>query len=349
MKLSKLITLTILTFTIWSCQKEELFLEPINDLPDNKAVTGRSSLYPSISLNFNLESSTSKMGGFAGQSMTFFNGYLWLVGGDNGNTPPWTSNSEVWRSPNGIDWKLVTSNLFDERRNHSLIVFKNKMWLIGGINNDGEVLSDIWNTKDGIHWNRINSLNPLLDIGQNSSVVFNDRIYVFRGNGRTNQEVWSTSDGSNWRMETDNAFPVRSHYKTVVFNGFINVYGGLIRGGELTNEVWASPDGSYWYQKRPADAIFDARINHTATVFDGKVWVVGGESWDTSGSRTFYGDIWYSTNMKYWSKYDGKPPFYKGLQSHESLVYDDKLWVFGGYRPDGSMASILSNNIWSVD
>lgn len=349
MKLSKLIPLTILTFVIWSCQKEELFLEPTHTLPEDKAVAGRASLYPSVTLDFNLESSNSAMGGFAGQSMTLFKGYLWLVGGDNGNTPPWTSNSEVWRSPNGKDWKLVTSNLFDERRNHSLIVFKNKMWLIGGINNAGEVLSDIWYTTDGIHWKRINSDNPLLDIGQNSSVVFNDKIYVFRGNGRTNQEVWSSSDGSNWRMETDNAFPARSHYKTVVFNGFIYVYGGLIRGGGLTNEVWASPDGSYWYQKRPADAIFDARINHTATVFNRKVWVMGGESWDASGSRTFYGDIWYSTNMKYWSKYNGKPPFYKGLHSHESLVYNDKLWVFGGYRPDGSMASILTNNIWSVD
>ena len=349
MKLSKLIIMTILTIVMWSCQKEEILLDPTNGQQDYKVVSGRASFYPSVTLDFNLETSNTHMGGFAAQSMTLFNGYLWLVGGDNANTPEWTSNSEVWRSTNGKDWKIVTSNLFDERRNHSLIVYKNKMWLIGGINNVGEVLSDIWNTTDGIHWKRVNSLNPLLDIGQNSSVVFNNRIYVFRGNDRANEEVWSTSDGSNWIMETDNAFPVRSHYKTLVFNGFIYVFGGWIRGGELTNEVWASPDGSYWYQKRPADAIFEARINHTATVFDGKVWVMGGESWNASGSSTFYGDIWYSTNMKYWSKYDGKPHFYKGLQSHESLVFKDKLWIFGGYRPDGSMASILTKNIYSVD
>lgn len=346
LKLSIAISLIVL---ICSCQKEELLPEPADNPLDNKAVSGRASLYPSITLDFNLETSNSQMGGFAGHSITLFNDYLWLVGGDNSHTPPYTSNSEVWRSPNGKDWKLVTSNLFAERRNHSLLVFKKKMWLIGGINNAGEVLSDIWNTTDGIHWNRVKSLNPLTEIGQNSSVVFNDRLYVFLGNGREHEQVWSSADGSVWRMETDNAFPVRSHYKTVVFNGFIYIYGGLIRGGELTNEVWASPDGSYWYQKRPGTAIFEGRINHTATAFDGKVWVIGGESWDASGKRTFYGDIWYSTNMKYWSKYDGKPPFYKGLQSHESLVYKDKLWVFGGYRPDGSMASILTSNIWSLD
>ena len=346
MRTLKLITAISFLLTFISCQKEELFQ---NDSFEEEAVAGRASFYPTTTLDFNLESSNSNMNGFASHSMTYFNGYLWLVGGDNGHTPPWSLHSEVWRSPNGIDWKLVTANLFDERRNHSLIVFKNKMWLIGGINNDSEVLSDIWNTSDGIHWNRVKSLSPLREIGQNNSVVFKNRIYVFIGNGRVNEEVWSSSDGINWRMETDNAFPVRSHYKTVVFKGYMYVISGWIRGGELTNEIWASPNGSYWYQTKPATTIFDARINHTATVFDGKVWVIGGQSWEPSGTRNFYGDVWYSSNMKYWTKYDGKPPFYKGLESHESLAYKDKLWIFGGYRPDGSMASILSDRTWSVE
>lgn len=336
-------SLLVMTF---SCQKEEIYPE---QQVDERGVAGRASLYPDASLDFNLENKTTEMGGFAAQSMTLFNNYLWLVGGDNSHTPSWTNNSEVWSSRNGIDWKLVTADLFDARRNHSLLVFKNKMWLIGGINNDGEVLSDIWNTSDGIHWKRVKSLNPLIEIGQNSSVVFNDRLYVFLGNGREHEQVWSSADGSVWRLETDNAFPVRSHYKTVVFNGFIYVFGGWIRGGELTNEVWASPDGIYWYQQNPATPIFEGRLNHTATAFDGKVWVMGGESWDASGTRTFYGDIWYSPNMKYWTKYNGKLPFYKGLHSHESLVYNNRLWIFGGYRPDGSMADIITDNIWSVE
>ncbi len=349
MKTVKLITLVTMIALIFSCQKEELLLETEDNLQDEKAIAGRASFHPKMTLDFNLESNTTEMGGFAAHSMTYFNGYLYSVGGDNSHTPPWTLHSEIWRSSNGRDWKLVTSNLFAERRNHSLLVFNNKMWLIGGINNTGEILSDIWNTTDGVHWNRVNSKNPLIDIGQNNAVVFKERLYVFLGNGRANEEVWSSSDGMNWRMETDNAFSVRSHYKTIVFNGFIYVFGGLMRDGELTNEVWASPDGRYWYQKNPATSIFEARINHTVSVFDNKVWVIGGQSWDTTGTRTFFGDIWYSKDLKYWSKYDGKPPFYKGLESHESIAYNNKLWIFGGYRPDGSMASILSGRIWSFD
>ncbi|WP_339840298.1 kelch repeat-containing protein [uncultured Maribacter sp.] len=349
MKAIKIITTISIALIILSCQKEELYLEPSSNQLDSQSLSGRTLFESNVNLNFNLETTSSEMGGFAGQSMTLFKDQLWLVGGDNSHTPPWNSNSKVWKSNNGINWKLVTSNLFEERRNHSLLVFKNKMWLIGGINNTGEILSDIWNTTDGIHWTRVRSLSPLTEIGQNNSIVFKKRLYVFLGNGRQNEEIWSSSDGINWRIETDNAFPVRSHYKTIVFDGYIYVIGGWIRGAELTNEVWASADGSHWHQNRPATTIFENRINHTATIFDGKVWVIGGESWDKSGARTFYGDIWYSSNMKYWFKYDKKQPLYKGLQSHSSLNYNNKLWIFGGYRPDSSMASIITDNIWSVE
>ncbi len=349
MKMMKTIFLVLILGISISCEKEDLFVTPNENSKEIK-LRGNNSFFPNTNLNFVLQSNSNNMGGFAEQSMALFKENLWLVGGDNDHTAPWTSSSQVWKSHNGTDWKLITEGLFQERKNHSLIVYKNMLWLIGGINNSGDILSDIWNSKDGIHWNQVISPNPLEDIGQNSSVVFNDRIFVFRGNGRDYEEVWSSTNGIKWRLETSNAFPVRSHYKTVVFNGSIYVIGGWLRdSNNLTNEVWASPDGQYWYQINPATDIFTPRIGHSATVYDNKVWVIGGQSWENSGKRTFYGDIWYSKNMKYWTKYEGKPPFYKGLHSHTGLLYNNDLWIFGGYRPDGSMADIATQNIWSID
>lgn len=337
----------ILTITS-SCQKEEVFGLQENIINEDNVANGRSFLPSQPSLNFNLESRNHSMGGFASQQTTLFKDNIWLVGGDNSHTPSWSSSSQVWRSTNGIDWKLITSGIFEERRNHSLIVFNDKMWLIGGINNSQEVLSDIWNTTDGVHWRRVKTLKPFNDIGQNSSVVFNNRLFVFRGNGSVNEQVWSSSDGMYWRLETANAFPSRAIYKTVVFNNRIFVIGGLKDTG-LTNEVWTSKDGRNWSRSIPIGDLFEPRIDHTATVYNGKVWVIGGQSWNSSGARNFYGDIWYSKDMKHWSLYEGKPPFYKGLEASSSLVYKDKLWVFGGYRPDTSMASILTSNIYSME
>ena len=346
MKTANLILSGILWVLILSCNKEQLF-DPSQSTVVDKEVKWQSLIPESITLDFILESRNHNMGGFAAQQTTLFKNNLWLVGGDNSHTPNWTTSSQVWKSVNGKDWKLITSGLFQDRRNHSLIVFKSRMWLIGGINNAGEILSDIWTSSDGIHWKRVKPLKPFNDIGQNSSVVFNNRLFVFRANGNINQEVFSSADGVRWRLETDNAFPVRSNYKTVVHNDVIYVIAGWLRSG-LTNEVWASRDGIDWKRKLPHRAIFEPRIDHTVTSYNGKVWVIGGQNWNGS-TRIFYGDIWYSTNMVNWHRYNEKTPIYKGLEAPSSLVYKDKLWLFGGYRPDASMASILSSNIYSIE
>ena len=349
MKTLKSILAITFGLLFFSCQKEDLETYSTKNHNDSQSTSSRTLLHPSATLDFDLETTRTNMGGFAGHSMTAFKDHLWLVGGDNTNSAPWTVHSEVWKSKNGTDWKLVTFNQFDNRRNHSLLTYKGKMWLIGGINDDNEILSDIWNTEDGMHWNQVRSLSPLTEIGQNNSIVFKGRLFIFLGNGREHEQVWSSSDGINWRMETQNAFPVRNHYKTIVYKENIYIIGGLLRGSELTNEIWASTDGIHWFLKRPATSMFESRINHTAIVFDGKVWIIGGQSWDKTGTRKFYGDIWYSSDMKYWFKYDKKQPLVKGLHSHESLNYNNKLWIFGGYRPDSSMSDLLEDNIWSAE
>jgi len=40
---------------------------------------------------------------------------------------------------------------------------------------------------------------------------------------------------------------------------------------------------------------------------------------------TFYGDIWYSENMKYWTKHIGKPSFHRGVHNHFGVDYKNKL------------------------
>ena len=288
------------------------------------------------------------MGGFANHQIVKFKSNLWLVGGDNRETAPWQSGNHIWSSINGRTWKKIGNGPFTERKNHSLLVYRDKMWLIGGIDNAGNILSDIWVSTNGRDWTQVRTLNPLQEIGQNSSVVFNDRIFVFKGNGVEHEEVWSTTTGTSWKLETKNAFPVRSHYKTVVHNNQIFVIGGWIRGGNHTNEVWASKDGKNW-SKKSAFSIFKPRINHTATSIDGKVWVIGGQTSGKGGQRIFYNDIWYSTDMQKWTKYNGKSPIKNGLHSHASLVFQNQFWTFGGYIPDGSNADVASPLIWHLN
>jgi leucine-zipper-like transcriptional regulator 1 len=90
--------------------------------------------------------------------------------------------------------------------------------------------------------------------------------------------------GPRWSSRTEHA--------SVVFQDKIWVLGGLNKGisnGNL-NDVWSSPDGVNWTQVTAA-AAWEPRSRHSALVYDGKLWVLGGY-----GNNGTLHDVWYSSD-----------------------------------------------------
>lgn len=85
------------------------------------------------------------------------------------------------------------------------------------------------------------------------------------------------------------------------------------------------------------------RWKHTSVSFDGKLWVMGGNS-----SR---GDVWSSPDGITWSLAVGSAAW-PGRADHASLVYGGKMWVIGGVN---SFTHSVHNEAryndawWSVD
>ncbi len=336
--------------TLESCEKEILVPDSEKNQLEETNLIGKKKLNKSEPV-FSLESKRHKMGGFADHEMALFKGKVWSVGGDNSNSPPFTSSSDIWSSNDGVNWNFVDSNLFPARNNHSLLVYKKKLWVIGGMDASGNALNDIWNTSNGVDWHRVSRFTPISILSKNSSVVFNDRIYVFSGDSEVTTKVWSSSDGASWRLETSNAYPVRNYTRTIVFNDHIYVVGGWDRdSGRYSNDVWASYDGINWHKNTPGpssypgqERIFSPRIEHTMTEYNGKVWVIGGMDQDSK----FSNEIWSTTNMKYWKKHTTLPKA-ASLSHHASLQFKNSLWIFGGYHQASDRSAVLSSHIWSM-
>ncbi|WP_378180506.1 kelch repeat-containing protein [Aquimarina sp. SS2-1] len=292
-----------------------------------------------ISLSFDLKTSEDQMGEFAENTMVVFNGKVWSVGGDNSYTPDNAYGNDVWSSDNGINWQSVTSNIFESRYSHTLTVFQNEMWLIGGRNNSDVPLSDIWRSDDGTTWTNVTMTAPFGNMFSHTTTVFNNKMYVIGPSmTRSSMIVWSTTDGITWVEENANAFPVRGNHETVVFNDALYVVGGRDETNRF-NEIWTSTDGINWSLINTSSPIFSARDLYTATVFNNKVWIINGKS-DTS--RVLQ-DIWCSSDMINWTKYNSTIPF-QSSHSHSSLVYRDQIWLFGGYVSAGT-----SGEIWTID
>ena len=91
-------------------------------------------------------------------------------------------------------------------------------------------------------------------------------------------------------------------------------------------------------------SLWEGRRSHQAFVHDDKFWVLGGITFGPVGQN----DIWTSDDRgTNWIKVAVNGPQWSTRNRHQALVYDDKIWVLGGYL----MGQFIDrdNEIWSSD
>src|SRR5262249_11256105 len=133
--------------------------------------------------------------------------------------------NDVWNSIDGKTWTRANPGQdvpWGPRVLHYTVVFRDLMWVIGGQSLPGfapapeAFYRDVWNSPDGIHWQRVQPLEPYWSargmIG--GQVVFHDRIWILGGGTydtpttpRRNyyNDVWSSPDGIHWSRHVESA------------------------------------------------------------------------------------------------------------------------------------------------
>ena len=135
-----------------------------------------------------------------GHQMVSHQNTLYIIGGRSGDD----IFGDVWSSPDGTNWSLLTdSTPWTNRYSHQVVVHNHQLYLMGGFERSSSgVLSDVWSSVDGTNWSlKANSMG-----GSRYGFVafsYNGRLYVMGGN--TNNEVWSSTDGKTWQQDTTNS------------------------------------------------------------------------------------------------------------------------------------------------
>ncbi len=245
-------------------------------------------------INWNLITDKAAWGERRSIQTVVFQDKIWVIPGWG----PWTGlRSEVWYSENGTNWTKATSDAgWPAREGHQLVVFQNKMWLIGGVNYDKrETKNDVWYSEDGLNWLEAFSAAPWPSRWDHEVVVFKDKLWLTGGmdlKGNIYADVWVSENAKDWTLVTDNPpWPARQGHKLVVFQDRIWIIGRFNSPGQGggKNDVWFSEDGISW-QKTKIDPPWSGREDHTAVVFQDKIWILGGMDTDW----TWQNDIWYS-------------------------------------------------------
>lgn len=126
-----------------------------------------------------------------------FDGALWLLGGYDGTR----ANAQVWRSSDGLAWEQVTARApWSARAGAKAIVFRDRLFIIGGGEVDGVSANDVWSSADGIDWRReASSIAPEKPVGY-TPAVFDGRIWLIGANraGEFTSEMLVSDTGRNW-------------------------------------------------------------------------------------------------------------------------------------------------------
>jgi len=211
-----------------------------------------------------------------------FDNKIWIIGGSGENG----FLNDVWTSDNGTDWKQVVGGVgttqFPVRGEHTVTVFNNKLWVIGGVTNGAVKLNDVWSSESGGNWQLESDNAAFGSRNFHQAADFDGKLWVIGGldeNENPLNDVWGSEDGIAWTEETFNAnFSKRFGHRVLTFENKLWTIGSA-----ATDDIWYSEDGISWTDVTPVNS-YPARNNFASLVFDEKLWIIAGAAKN---------DVWY--------------------------------------------------------
>ena len=296
--------------------------------------------------NWTTKTTSASFGDRLGFGFITYNNKLWVVGGRKSNGE---EKNDVWSSTDGGNWTEVNSSCaWDGDEHLKLVVHNNSLWLIGGTQNTGEV----WRSTDGGNWTQVTS--SAYKTGFPSSgfdvVSYDDKIWVVGGYYNKDHIFYST-DGISW-SKLDSIPDIHPYPRVSVYN----------------NALWLVDVGAIYNSSMKLD-IAPGETNHLTDCNHNKYsgdWlnetnIYDGVSQDTGILSNMTTQFVYNktaldinntlgiglTNINYnaacgtsWKLINESSGF-PGREGHTSLVFNDKMWVLGGYTVPSS------NDVWS--
>ncbi len=305
---------------------------------------------------WNLTNANAPWSGRTGHVALDFRGQLWVLGGSIALNPDNSVNDE-WNSVDGTNWIQASAAApWSARTEHAAVVFQEKMWVASGRSaSDLTLFNDLWSSPDGLHWDPGVSPVPWSTREGVAVAANGDNLYLLGGQhyGTFLAEIWRLNLNLEWvAVAPPVPWASRSQHQSLWFHDTLWVLGGVHFEGSTSvwlelNDVWNSPDGSSWTQATP-HAGWHGRNSHTATVFDNRLWVLGGTYIEGVGPGSHLvtlNDVWYSENGADWHQAPDAP--WAARSGHAALAFAGKLWVLGGTTIRNHDFELL-NDVWCL-
>ncbi len=289
--------------------------------------------------------------------------------------------NDTWHSNDfGVTWQNPAADHSKPcpRHHHSSVATDSgRLFIIGGCDNEGNYLSDVWYSDDaGASWIEASKDTPydkkISARMSHSSLIYQGKIYVIGGTGRhgtLNSVMRSDDNGASWTDITaataaNRKFSARAAHSSLIDdNGKMWVIGGYrylfdTENGDDFSDAWVSEDlGASWTIVNPgiqtilkspvaladtgSDIIYSAFMptsGHTGAIDkNGTLYVIGGGSPHT----------WFSRDggAKWHKKIVATPEF--SMRKHHAGFIDTRgrVFVIGGR----DTINACMNDAWYTD
>lgn len=238
------------------------------------------------------------------------------------------------------DWQMVASSTaWVPRDSSATFVFKDKMWIMGGLNGNNvpsnnhkpeywkaDFFNDIWSSEDGATWTREVEHAEWSPRRSMSVVEYGGELWMFGGwSQKTGYEVgvWKSSDGIQWKQVLKDApWGIREGQSVEVFLGKMWLFGGVNYDDRVVmNDVWYSENGIDWTFATTAPMA--GRWDQATAVFNDTLFLTGGMNL----TGTSFGDEWYTKDGIHWEEVIDVP--WEARQGHALVPLAERLWLVG--------------------
>jgi len=202
-------------------------------------------------------------------ALVSFGGYLWALGGfcATSSQVDQPTRQFAYYSADGITWQAAfdvaagDSN-YPSVRSAVFVVYDNKLWCIGGVQSNGNYLTDVWNTSDGVTWTQVSAgvsgwTAGAGGFGPKAGCVHNGKMYVLAGNASfldgtgANVNVYYSTDGITWTACAAKPWTIAGNSKSFIGGGILSLGSVLIipEGATADSRVtcyYSTDNGATW-------------------------------------------------------------------------------------------------------
>lgn len=258
---------------------------------------------------------------------------LVLVGGQSGNG--------IFASSDGQRWEEVGLAQFPARNFAAGTLHNGKLWIMGGTNDNGNPLQDVWSSDNGgSTWTQVCEKAPWQARSRFSCVSFKDKIWLMGGldqNLKPLGDIWNSDDGITWtQVAPSNYWSPRSGGALAIHDEKLWLFGGLINQTIVSDELWVSADGVTWKQEKTGEQYsqIPGRQQAVLASLGDILYLTGG----IDGQGTALNAL-YFYKKKCWKIGNGTN---LNVSQTGFTIYRNALWIAGGL--DGK----TSNNVVMV-